>query len=202
MLQVGDHARPPHVGFAADAVGILAAHVERVLQNGHVAEGLAMPLRRLARDLAQPDAFHLRMGAGEILLHERRAQAHGVEDLRAAVGLIGGDAHLGHHLQQPLVDGLGVALQRFLERQLLVELGQDLLQRLEGEIGVDRLRAVAGQHRELVHLVRLAGLDDQADLGAQALPDQVMMHGRGGEQRRESESGPGPTARSDRMTML
>ena len=198
VLQVGHHARPPHVRFAADAVGVLAAHIERVLQDRHVAEGLAMALGRLARDLAQADAFHLRVRAGEVLLHERRAQADGVEDLRAAVGLIGGDAHLGHHLQQALVDGLDVALLRFLEGQLLVELGEDLLQRLEGEIGVDRLRAIAGQHRELMHLVRLAGLHDQADLGAQALPDQVMMHGRGGEQRGNRNAvGAGRAVRQD-----
>ena len=59
VLQVGDHGRPPHVRLAADAVGILAADIERVLQHRHVAEGLAMTLGRLARDLAQADAFDL-----------------------------------------------------------------------------------------------------------------------------------------------
>ena len=74
--------------------------------------------------------------------------------------------------------------------------------RLEGEIGVDRLGAVAGEHGELVHLVRLAGLHDEADRGAQALPDQVMMHGARWRAATGSECGPGPCARSDRMTML
>ena len=36
-----------------------------------------------------------------------------------------------------------------------------------------------------MHLARLAGLDDQAGLHAQALADQVMMHRRGGQQRRD-----------------
>ena len=66
VLQVGDHARPPHVRLAADAVGVLAADIERVLQHRHVAEGLAVPLGRLARDLAQADAFDLRVRAGEV----------------------------------------------------------------------------------------------------------------------------------------
>ena len=35
-----------------------------------------------------------------------------------------------------------------------------------------------------MHLARFAGLDDEADRRAQALADQVMMHGRGREQRR------------------
>ncbi len=185
MLQVGHHRRPPHVRLAADAIGILAADVERVLEHRHVAEGLAMPLGRLARDLAQADAFDLRVRAGEVLLHEGRAQADRIEDLRAAIGLIGRDAHLGHDLQDALVDRLDVALLRFLVGELLVELGQQLLQRLEGQIRIDRLRAVARQHGELMHLVRLAGLHHQADGRAQALLDQVMVHGRGGEQRRD-----------------
>ena len=37
-------------------------------------------------------------------------QADGVEDLGAAVGLVGGDAHLGHHLQHALADRLDVVL--------------------------------------------------------------------------------------------
>jgi hypothetical protein len=36
----------------------------------------------------------------------------------------------------------------------------------------------------MMHLARLAGLDDEADRRAQALADQVMMHGGGGQQRR------------------
>ena len=67
VLQVGDHAGPPHVRLAADAVGILAADIERVLQHRHVAERLAVPLGRLARDLAQADALHLGVRAGEVL---------------------------------------------------------------------------------------------------------------------------------------
>ena len=36
-----------------------------------------------------------------------------------------------------------------------------------------------------MHLARFAGLDHQADGGAQALADQMMVHGRGREQRRD-----------------
>jgi hypothetical protein len=41
-------------------------------------------------------------GAGEELVDEGLAQADRVENLRAAIGLVGGDAHLGHHLEQAL----------------------------------------------------------------------------------------------------
>ena len=62
------------------------------------------------------------------------------------------------------------------------------MQRVEGEIGVDRLRAVAGEAAEMMHLARLAGFDDQADRGAQALADQVMMHRRRRQQRRDGDA--------------
>ena len=40
----------------------------------------------------------------------------------------------------------------------------------------------------MMHLDRaLAGLDDQADVGAQACADQVVMHRRGGQQCRDRE---------------
>jgi hypothetical protein len=41
----------------------------------------------------------------------------------------------------------------------------------------------------MMHLARLAGLDDEADRGAQALADQVMVHAGGGEQRRDRRCG-------------
>ena len=75
------------------------------------------------------------------------------------------------------------------------------VERLEGEIGIDRLGAVAGEQAEMMHLARLAGLDHEARLGAQAVADQMMMHGRHREQRRDaiwSRS----SARSDSMMML
>ena len=37
-------------------------------------------------------------------------QADGLENLRAAVALLRGDAHLRHHLEQALADGLDVVL--------------------------------------------------------------------------------------------
>ena len=155
VLQVGDHGRAPHVRLAAQPPGILATDIEHAVERRHVAERLPVPLRRLARDLAQADAFDLRVRAGEIAAHERRLQADGVENLRAAVALVGRDAHLGHHLKQALVDRLDVALLRLLELDLLVDLRQQLLDGLEGQIGIDRFRAIAGQRSELVALVRL-----------------------------------------------
>jgi hypothetical protein len=54
--------------------------------------------------------------------------------------------------------------------------GEQLLHRLHRQVRVDRAGAVADQQRGVVHLAAVAGLHHQADLGAQPLPDQVVVH--------------------------
>ena len=165
MLQVGDHARAPHVRLAANAEGVLAADFERIAQHRSVGESEPVALDCLTGDFLKPHAFNLAVGAGEIFGDELGAQANGVEDLGAAIGLIGGDAHLGHHLEQALVDRLDVALDRLFRRQLLVDFRQHGLERLKGDVGVDRLGAVTRERCELMHLMRLAGLHDETHRG-------------------------------------
>ena len=169
--------------FAADAIGVFAADFERIAQHRRFAEGVAVTALRLRRDLRQPGALDRRRGAEEELVDEGLRQADGVEDLRAAIGLVGRDAHLRHDLQQALVDRLDEALDDLVVADRLRQVLGHRGQRLEGEIGVDRLGAVAGKAGEVMHLARFARLDDEADGGAQALADQVMMHGRRREQR-------------------
>ena len=52
--------------------------------------------------------------AGEELVDELAVQADGLEDLRAAIALLRRDAHLRHHLEQALADGLDVVLLQLL----------------------------------------------------------------------------------------
>src|SRR3546814_14416570 len=73
-----------------------------------------MALDRLACDLLDTDALDGSRRAGEIAADEVGREPDRVEDLGAAIGLVGGDAHLGHHLQQPLVDRLDEILRRLL----------------------------------------------------------------------------------------
>ena len=153
-------------------------------------------------DLRQADALDDAGRAGEVALDELARQAHGVEDLRAAVGLVGGDAHLGHHLQNALADRLDVVGGRLLGAQRRGVRGTQGLEGLEGEVGVHRLRPVAGQDAEVVHLARLAGLDDQAGLHAQALADQLVVHRRRRPARRGWGCAPAGGARSDRIRMF
>jgi hypothetical protein len=63
--------------------------------------------------------------------------------------------------------------------------GDEVLDALEGQVGVDRRGAVADEQRHVVHLAGVTGLDDQADPGAGLLPDEVVVHRRGEQQRRD-----------------
>ena len=136
----------------------------------------------MAREIG---AFDRRRGAGEVLLDKVALQPDRVEDLRAAIGLVGRDAHLGDHLQDALAERLQVVLLHLLGRQRQAVFGADLLQGGEGEIRVDRLGAVAGQHAEMVHFARLAGLDDDAGIGA------LPLRGSGGGAPPRWRAGPG-----------
>ncbi len=178
MLQRGDDVRLPDMVLAADAVHVLAADIEAVAIERRVAEGVAVTAQALFRDLLQADALDGGAGAEEELVDEGGLEADRVEDLRAAIGLVGRDAHLGHHLQHALADRLDVALDHLLGIDLLGEGALRVLveQGVEGEIGVDRFGAIAREAAEMVNLARLAGLDHQPGRGAQALADQVVVH--------------------------
>ena len=52
---------------------------------------------------------------------------------------------------------------------------------------MDRLGAVAGQQREVMHLARRAGFDHQSGRRAQAVGDQMLVHGARGQQRRNGD---------------
>ena len=185
MLQRRDRFGGPGVVLAAGAVGIFAADIERGLVDLRIAERVGVAARGFLGDFGQADALDAGVGAGEILGDEIRLQPDGVEDLRAAIGLIGRDAHLRHHLQQALADRLDVALDDLV---VVERAGQPVLHRddgLERQIRIDRFGAVAGEAGEVMHLARLAGFDHEPDRGAQAGADQMMMHGGAGEQRRD-----------------
>ena len=115
MLQAGDtlSGRPGMV-LAAQAEGVVAADIQRVAIDRIVAKGVAVAAHALPRRSPPgPTPSMVRGGAGEILVDEVAGQADSVEDLGAAIGLVGGDAHLGHDLQNALADRLDVVLLHF-----------------------------------------------------------------------------------------
>ena len=131
-------------------------------------------------------ALDPRRGAHETLVDDLVTQPQRLEDLGPLVRLQRADAHLGHHLQHALGDGLSIRRDDLVVGHRFVHqpVADRLPQRLERQVGVDRVGPVADQQTEVVDLTGLAGLDDQPDSGAFAGLDQVVVDRPGGQQRR------------------
>src|SRR6185312_13195311 len=114
VLQVADRLRAPQMRLATEAEGVVAADIEAVLEHRARAERIVVAADRLLGDLLQADALDGGRRTGEVGVDEVRAEADGVEDLRAAIRLIGRDAHLGRHLEDALADRLDVAMDELV----------------------------------------------------------------------------------------
>ena len=85
-----------------------------------------------------------------------------------------------------LVQRLDVALHRVVVRDVRQQsLADQIVERLEGEVRIHRAGAVTEQQRDVVHLARFAGFDQQAALVARAFANQVMVHAGDCEQARD-----------------
>jgi hypothetical protein len=175
------------VRLPAGAERVVAARVQRAVVEGRVAVGDAVEAEGLLRDLAQADALHHAGRAGEIPIHEGRRQADSLEDLGAAIRLVGRDPHLRHDLEEALGDGLDVAGARVVVREPRGEQVTELAQRGEREVRVHGLRPVAGEEREVVHLPGGAGLDHEPRARPQPRADEVLVHVARGEERRNGD---------------
>src|SRR5678815_3608896 len=103
VLQLEDRVRIEEVVLAVAAPLVFAAVVEIPHAAAARRKGVRMPPPPFLRNDIDADAADPRRGPGEVLIDERAIEADRFEDLRAAVALQRGDAHLGHHLQDPLV---------------------------------------------------------------------------------------------------
>ena len=128
-------------------------------------------------DLFQPHTFDSGGSAGEIFFDDIGRKPDGVEDLRAAIGLVRRYPHLGHDFENALAEGLDVVLLYVVRGERQPALQTDMLERFERHVGIDRLGTVASQNTKMMHFARLSGLHDEARLHAQALADQVVVHG-------------------------
>ena len=133
---------------------------------------------------SMPPTGHVR--PGEVLVEQLLADADGLEQLRAGVGRQRRDAHLGHHLQHTLARGLDVVRLRRVTADAGDGAAVDhVLDGLERHVRVDRGGAEADQAGHVVHLAGVTRLDDEPDLGAGAVANKMVVHGRDAQQRRD-----------------
>ena len=186
LLKLVDGLRIEQVILAVLAPLVLAAGIEHVAVDLPVRERPLVPEQDFLGDDVDADAVDARGRPGEILVDDVLLQADGLEDLRAPIALDGRDAHLRHHLHDALHGGLEVILAGGLVVDARQQpLAEHVVERLEGEVGIDRAAAVADQQREMMHFARLAGFEHQADAGARAFADQVVMQAGDRQQRRD-----------------
>ena len=79
----------------------------------------------------------------------------------------GRDTHFAHHLEHALGHRLPEGRHDLLIAELVFEhsVEPSLPQRLEGQVGVDGISAVAGEQAEVVHLAGLTRFEHDADAG-------------------------------------
>ena len=195
VLQQEDGLRVEQVDLTLAPPLVFATYVETpVCGVGGVARpGGAVPGRHLGGNHVEADAADPGDRAREVLLDQTRCQADRLEDLGPGVGGDRADAHLRHHLEDALAHRLDVVA----DRDGRLDAGQaaarpQVVDRLEGQVRIDCRGAVTDQQGDVVHLAAIAGLDDEPDLGAGAVADQRVVHGRGqqqGRDRREVDRG-------------
>ncbi len=190
MLELVDRFRVEEVGLTLSAPLVLAAELELAVGTLFGALRIGRPVagRHLAGQFVEPDAAELADRAGEVLVDERLAEADRLEDLRPGVGRHGRDAHLRHHLEHALVARLDVVADRLVGVQVahaVHAFGDQVLDRLERQVRVDRSGAVADEQRHVMHFAGIAGLDDQAGHRALLGPHEVVVHRSGQQQRRD-----------------
>src|SRR6476659_3520408 len=117
---------------------------------------------------------------------ERSIEPDRFEDLRAAVALERRDAHLGHRLEDALVERVDVVQHGLMMRNAgQLAAADHVVERLEGQVRVDDSGAIAEEQRAVMYFPGVAGLDDEAASRPGALADEMMMDRRGGEQARD-----------------
>src|SRR5690606_8304604 len=112
MLKLRDRHRAPVMVLTLDAVVVFTARIERVHRMMPIERGSVSP-KRFLRDLGDPCSTDPRRRAGEVAIDELLIEPECLEDLRTAVTLQRGDAHLGEDLEQPLTHSPDVMLERF-----------------------------------------------------------------------------------------
>ena len=181
MLQLEHRLWVEQVHFAFATPLVFATKFELAMRSLFWVRRIRMRVAggHLGGEVLDADAAEAADCAGEVLLNEVVAQANGLKDLRAGVRRHGADAHLRHHLQHALTAGLDEVLQglvRIHAAQAIEVFANHVFDGFEREVWVDCAGAVAHEQRHVVHFARIAALNNEADLGALLLANEVVMN--------------------------
>ena len=188
VLQPEDGLRVEQVRFAVAAPLVFAAAEQGLVRQFDAVLGVGHPVpgQDFGGDDVEADAAELGVRAGEVLVHEVLAEAEGFEGLGTRVGGHGGDAHLGHDLQDALAEALDQVVDAVLRGDPHdVAGGDELFHGFHGQVRVHGGGAVADEHGDVVRLADVAGLHHEGGLGAVGAAQQVVVHGADEQQGRD-----------------
>ena len=95
------------------------------------------------------------------------------------------NAHLGHDGQDAFDGGVDVVLFGcFVIDFLELLVGNEFLDGFQGDVRVDGRNAVADEGTEMMDFARFARFQDEADVGADGLVDEIMVQGCRGQEGR------------------
>ena len=187
LLEQPDDLGIVHVVF------LLAAAAEPLvpvgLQSGVVGQaqgvkGMGVVILDALGNLFQTHAADAGDGVGEIAVHDVLPDTDGLENLRRLVGLNGGDAHFGRHLDNAMEDGAVVVIHGHGVVLIQQALMDSLPDALMGQIGIDGPCAVAQESGEMVDVAGLRRFQNDGNGGALLGADQMLFQCRHGQQRR------------------
>ncbi|SKZ72348.1 Uncharacterised protein [Mycobacteroides abscessus subsp. abscessus] len=188
VLKLEHGVRVEQVVFTLAPPLVLAADRElAVCALGRtVVECQSMSRCDVGGDLVESDTSELAVHSTEELVDGVLVETDHLEELGAGVRGDRGDAHLAHHLEHALARGLDVVVAGGLEFDVAEHSALDhVLDRFEGHVRIDRCRTESHQRGDVVDLAAITRFDDQADTGALALADQVVVN-RGCQQQRRN----------------
>ena len=183
FLEQMDGLRGEEVLFlaAAELVSTAVGQLHVDIQTQRVKGGVVGSFH-IRLNVFQTDTAHTADRTGEVLVDDILGDADRLKDLAALVALDGGDAHLGGDLHDAVQHSLVVVIHGgvviLVQQTLVDELGNGVV----GQIGVDGAGTVAQQGGKVVHLVGLGTLKDEGHGRALLGADEVLGHGRNGQQ--------------------
>ena len=117
--------------------------------------------------------------AGEVLGTHRTAEAHGLKVQAATIGRNHRNPHLGHDLQQALIDGMTIACHRLGQCRVQQAALDPIRQRILCKVGVDHRRTRADEHSKVVRVDTFCRPHVERAKCPQTVAHQMAVHCRG-----------------------
>ncbi len=179
-LQQGDGLGTPEMALAVHSPCVLAAVVQLQATLFTNAVGVLIPQQGFPRDYVQTGSTNGARNAGEVGFHHLPREAHGLEELGAAIAGQRGDTHLGHDLQQPLLERQDVVVVEGFQFQagLQLTLVHHVADAFQRQIRIHAAGTEPAQQTDVGYLAGLAAFHHEARGAQQTLHQEMLVKGR------------------------